>query len=113
MRHGEYIARIEYDPEIEMFMGVVVNTSDVITFYGDSVEVLKNEFAASLEAHQEFCRSKGIVPSRPFSGKFNLRLSPEAHARVSAAAAISGKTMNAWIAEIIERAAKETTGDAA
>ena len=91
MRHGEYIARIEYDPEIEMFMGVVVNTSDVITFYGDSVEALKNEFAASLEAHAAFCRSKGIVPSRH----------------------ISGKTMNAWIAETIERAAKETTGDAA
>ena len=31
MRHGEYVARVTYDEEIDSFFGEVINTSDVIT----------------------------------------------------------------------------------
>ena len=34
MRHGDYIARVTYDEEIDSFFGEVISTSDVITFYG-------------------------------------------------------------------------------
>jgi predicted HicB family RNase H-like nuclease len=111
MRHGDYVARIEFDPELATFFGEIVNTADVITFYGSSVEELQREFGRSIEEHLAFCRRKGIKPSRPFSGKFNVRLPPETHARVSTAAAVSGKTMNAWIAETLEREARRVIGD--
>jgi predicted HicB family RNase H-like nuclease len=106
MRHGDYVARITYDEEIDSFFGEVINTSDVITFYGHSIEELRREMALSIGAHLEACRIKGVEPSRPYSGKFNLRLSPDDHARVAAAAAAAGKSMNAWVAEVLAKAAE-------
>lgn len=106
MRHGDYVARITYDEEIDSFFGEVINTSDVITFYGQSIEELRREMAISIEAHLEACRIKGVEPSRPYSGKFNLRLSPADHARVAAAAAAAGKSMNTWVAEALSEAAE-------
>jgi predicted HicB family RNase H-like nuclease len=106
MRHGDYVAQITYDEEIDSFFGEVINTSDVITFYGQSIEELRREMAISIEAHLEACRTKGIEPSRPYSGKFNLRLSPDDHARVAAAAAAAGKSMNRWVAEVLSKAAE-------
>jgi predicted HicB family RNase H-like nuclease len=41
MRHGDYVARITYDEEIDSFFGEVINTSDVITFCGQSIQELR------------------------------------------------------------------------
>lgn len=111
MRHSDYVARVTYDEEIDSFFGEVINTSDVITFYGRSVEDLKREMAASIEVHLEACRAKGVEPSRPYSGKFNVRLSPAEHARIAGAAAAAGKSMNAWIADILAEAAERTLAE--
>jgi predicted HicB family RNase H-like nuclease len=111
MRHGDYVARVEYDPETAKFFGRVVNTADVITFYGASVEDLQRELATSIEAHEAFCREQGIAPSKPYSGKFNVRMAPDQHAKVSAAAAAAGQSMNSWVVDTLSRAAERTLGD--
>jgi hypothetical protein len=46
LRYGDYVARVGYDAEIDTFFGEVINTADVITFYGASVEELRREMAA-------------------------------------------------------------------
>ena len=112
LRHGDYLARVSYDPEIDRFFGEVINTADVITFYGASVDELRREMAASVEAHLEACRAAGVTPGRPYSGRFQLRLDPAEHARVAAAAAAAGKSMNAWIAEALARAADRALEEA-
>ncbi len=106
MKHGDYIATIEFDPKLGEFFGEVLNTSDVITFYGASVKELQREFANSIEAHVEFCKKHGVEPSRPYSGKFIVRLDPQIHAFISAAAHMSGTSMNAWIEAALRRAAE-------
>ena len=110
MKHGNYVATIDYDADLGKFFGEVINISDVVTFYGSSVAELRREFARSINAHLAYCKKKGIQPSRPFSGRFNVRLPPESHAVVSAAAAVSGKTMNVWVSETLEREAKRALG---
>ena len=110
IRHGDYLARVVYDEDEDAFFGEVINTADVITFYGRSVDELHREMAASIEALLEACQAKGIEPSRPYSGRFNVRLSPDEHARVAAAAAATGKSMNAWIAEALAEAADREIG---
>ncbi len=65
MEYKGYVANIKYDDELESFFGQVVNTLDVITFYGKSVDELKREFALSVEAHLAFCAEEGIEPSPP------------------------------------------------
>ena len=91
MKHGPYVATIEYDAEIGSFFGEVVNMGDTITFYGGSVEELQTEFARSIEAHLAFCARRGIDPGKPCSGRIPLRVSSELHRKLVANAAMVGK----------------------
>ena len=57
-----YIGVIDFDPEIELFHGTVINTQDVITFYGASVTELRVEMQKSLEVYFEVCEEQGKMP---------------------------------------------------
>lgn len=98
MKHGPYVATIEYDAEIGSFFGEVVNSGDTITFYGGSVEELQSEFAHSIEAHLAFCKRNGVEPGKPYSGRIPLRISSELHRKLDANAALNGMSLNAYIA---------------
>ena len=41
------------------------------------------EFKKSLEVFLQVCTEKGIEPRRHFSGKFNLRITPELHEQLA------------------------------
>ncbi len=105
MKHGQYVANIDYDPEIESFFGDVVNTSDTITFYGRSVPQLKKEFARSVEAHIVFCERRGIEPGKPYSGRIPLRIPADLHRRLNIDAALRGMSLNAYIKQKLEEEA--------
>jgi len=50
------------------------------------------------------CREDGVEPYKSFSGKFNVRIAPELHADVVAAAKSNGESLNQFIAETLEHA---------
>jgi predicted HicB family RNase H-like nuclease len=102
MEYKNYVALIEFDPDIDMFHGRVVNATPN-TFYGKSVDELKKEFKTTIEEYLEFCKEKGLEPVRSYSGKFNLRISPGLHRNIAMEAAKSGKSLNSWIAEYLEQ----------
>ena len=62
-----YIGAVNFDPEIDLFQGTVINTTDVITFYGASVTELRVEMQKSIKGYLEFCTEQGITPEKPFS----------------------------------------------
>ena len=74
-----YNARIEYDPETDMFRGEVLGLNGGADFYGKNPKELRQEFKRSLAVFLEVCAEKGIEPRRNYSGKFNLRIPPELH----------------------------------
>lgn len=56
---------VNFDPEIDLFHGTVINTNDVITFYGASVSELREEMEKSIEGYIEFCKEQGKTPEVP------------------------------------------------
>ena len=97
MNYKGYIGKVEYDDENRIFTGEVINTRTVITFHGDSVDELEKEFHASVDDYLDWCKEDGIEPEKPYSGKFNVRIEPELHKRVAAAAKILGISLNSFI----------------
>ena len=75
-----YIGVVDFDPEIDLFHGTVINTQDVITFYGASVTELRVEMQKSLEIYFEVCKEQGKMPDKPFSGTLTIQASPERRA---------------------------------
>ena len=67
MTYKGYQARVELDEEAGVFHGEVINTRDVITFQGSSVEKLKQAFEDSVDDYVEFCASRGEDPEKPVS----------------------------------------------
>ena len=104
MSYKGYQAVLKYDDEAEVFHGEVVGTRDVIFFEGTSVEELNREFQFSIDDYLVFCAERGHEPDKRFSGQIPLRISPEVHRAANAIAKTEGKSLNAWIAETIERA---------
>ena len=101
LSYKNYIGHVEFDDESEIFYGEVINTSDVITFQGQSVDELKQAFIDSVDDYLEFCAERNEQPEKPFSGKFNLCLDPELHREAFLAAKRIGKSLNQWVANLI------------
>lgn len=102
MEYKRYIGRVEYDDDASLFHGEVINTRDVITFQGKSVAELRKAFRESIDDYLAFCAERGEEPDKPFSGQFVTRISPDLHRRVSIAASLTGKSLNAWVAEQLQ-----------
>ncbi len=69
-----YIGAINFDSEIDLFHGTIINTNDVITFYGASVSELRQEMQKSIEGYIEFCKEQGKIPEKPFSDRFDITM---------------------------------------
>jgi predicted HicB family RNase H-like nuclease len=105
MTRDGYVARIDLDEEAGLFHGEVVNTRDVLTFQGRTLDELRAAFADTIADYVDWCRERGKEPERPYSGNFTVRISPELHRRIAAAAASEGKSVNAFVVSALERVA--------
>lgn len=100
-----YKAVIAYDPDIEMFRGEFVGLNGGADFYSVDVAGLRREGEISLKVFLDMCREKGIEPKKTYSGKFNIRIPNDLHADIVCAAAAEGKSLNQWVAEVLDEAA--------
>ena len=74
-------------------------------FNADTVEGLRAAFHEAVEDYLETCAKAGKEPQRGYSGQVMFRLTPDLHRRAAQAAEVSGKSLNQWAAEVIDRAA--------
>ena len=96
-----YNARIDYDPDSDLFRGEILGLTGGADFYGKNPKELRSEFKKSLQVFLTVCKEKGIEPRRSFSGKFNLRISPELHERLAITAEAEGKSINTLAQEAL------------
>ena len=101
MEINGYKAVIQFDPDIDMFRGEFVGLNGGADFYAPDVTGLRKEGAVSLKVFLDMCEEDGVEPRRLYSGRLNLRMSPDLHANVAAAAAAEGMSLNQWIAATI------------
>jgi predicted HicB family RNase H-like nuclease len=101
-----YTGVIEFDPELRIFTGHVIDLRDEIYFEGDSVESLEASMHRAVDHYLAVCASRGEEPERPFSGKLNVRLGTELHRAAALAAAAEGESLNNWLVRVVEDAAR-------
>ena len=97
MTYKGFIGVVEYDDEARIFSGEVINTRTVITFQGTSVDEVENEFHASVDDYLEWCKEDGVEPEKPYSGKFNVRISPLFHSKIVIAAKKLNMSLNSFV----------------
>ena len=101
MEYKGYNAVVTYDNDLGILHGEVIDTRDVITFQGRSVDDLQEALERAVDDYLNFCEERGREPDKPFSGKVALRMEPETHRVIVGAARTSGKSLNTWILDAI------------
>ena len=97
---------VEYDAQAKVFHGDVINTRDVITFQGITVNEIEKAFKDSVDDYLTWCAEEGVEPEKPYSGKFNVRLSPELHRQI----AILAKKTHVSLNNFVEKALIDKIG---
>lgn len=105
MTYNGYSARIEYDDDDEIFFGKIAGIRDSVSFHASDVRGLKASFQEAVDDYLTTCAKAGKSPDKPYSGNLMMRVSPEVHARAAKAAELSGKSLNQWAEETLDRAA--------
>lgn len=103
MRLNGFEAKIAYDSELDLFRGEILGLSGGADFYGRSPEELRIEFKNSLDIYLQVCAEKGIEPRRSYSGKFNLRISPQLHEKLAISAETKGTSVNQLVQDALTK----------
>jgi len=104
MSYKGYSASIEYDDEDGIFTGRIAGIRDGIGFHADTVDALRRAFHEAVEDYIETCAKIGKTPQKAFSGQVMFRVNPEIHRKAALAAELSGKSLNQWAEEILDKA---------
>ncbi len=96
-----YHAVISFDEEINMFRGEFTGLNGGADFYAKDIDTLRKEGEISLKVFLDACLERGIEPRKHYSGKFNLRVPPDLHEKLATQAAAHGKSINAWLVDLI------------
>ena len=103
MTYKGYTAKIEFDPDDNIFVGHLIGIRDTVGFHGETVSELKDAFYEAVDFYLESCEKAGREPNKPFSGKFVVRVDTSLHGEIAAAAAKTGKSLNQWVADTLNQ----------
>jgi predicted HicB family RNase H-like nuclease len=74
MTYKGYFAKINFDESDGIFWGKVIGIKDSITFEGETVAQLTEDFHNAIEHYFADCKNENHLPDKPYSGKLTLRL---------------------------------------
>lgn len=107
LNYKGYVGHLDVDDEAGLIFGRVLDIRDVVTFKGETVAEAKQAFQDSVDDYLDFCTELGQEPDKPFSGKLPFRTTPERHRKLFLAATKAGKSINAWMDDVLAQAADE------
>lgn len=107
LKHKGYLGIVEYDSDGKIFTGEVIGLRDVITFQGRTPDELEQSFHAAVDFYLEMCEQDGVAPQKPFSGRFNMRISPDIHRQIAERAAQQHISLNQWVSEAVLHALQQ------
>ena len=108
-RHGNYLYYKNYNGSIEfsvadgVFHGKVVGIKALISFEGDSVSTIINDFHKAVDDYLKFCLKNGKEPEKPFKGSFNIRIGADLHRKVALVASARGVSLNTLVEDAIRQ----------
>ncbi len=101
LNYKNYIGTVEFSEEDKVFFGKVIGITDSISFEGDTVDNLIEDFHNAVDDYLEFCAENGKEPQQQYKGSFNVRIAPELHRKASLDAMAKNISLNSYVEEAI------------
>ena len=97
-----YIGTVEYSANDDILFGKVIGINGLISYEGDSIQSLKQDFEDAVDSYLEACLEKNIEPQKTYKGSFNVRISPELHKVLAIYAAKKNKSLNSTVEDALK-----------
>ena len=107
--YKDYIGTVNFSEEDMVFFGKVVGITDSISFEGDTVESLIEDFHNAVDEYLEFCAESGKEPQQQYKGSFNVRITSELHRKASLGASVRNMSLNSYVEEAIKMLVAQDT----
>ena len=104
VHYKDYTGSVCFSEEDAVFHGKVVGIKALISFEGNSVRAITNDFHKAIDEYLQFCAAKGKEPEKPFKGSFNVRISADLHRKLALTASARGVSLNT----LVENAIRQT-----
>lgn len=108
LNYKGYIGTVNFSEEDKVFFGKVIGITDSISFEGDTVENLIEDFHSAVDEYLAFCSENQKQPEQQYKGSFNVRIAPELHRKASLDAMAKNISLNKYVEEAIARYAEVT-----
>jgi len=107
MKYREYLAKVHYSAEDEVFYGKVEGIEDLVSFEGSDVRELQRAFREAVDDYDELCEITGKKKEKTFKGSFNIRVKPELHRQAARKSVELGISLN----QLVEKAVRKFLAD--
>lgn len=104
LHYKDYIGSIEFSEDDAVFHGKVVGIKPLISFEGDSVSSILDDFHSSVDEYLDFCAKNNVQPEKPFKGSFNVRIGADLHRKAALTASAKGVSLNTLVEDAIRQA---------
>ncbi|MBQ7735582.1 MAG: type II toxin-antitoxin system HicB family antitoxin [Bacteroidales bacterium] len=103
LKYKGFIGSINIDMEDLSLYGKVLglDKKTLILYEGKDLVELKQDFESAVDDYIEHCIANGLPLHKSYSGTFNVRISPELHAKIAMSAQSSGMSLNAYIQKVL------------
>ena len=102
LEYKGYYGTVELSGTDNVLFGKVIGVNSLISYEGDSVQSLRDDFQGAVDEYLEMCAENGIEPEKTYKGSFNVRVSPELHKSLALVSASRGQTLNSAVEEAIK-----------
>jgi len=103
LHYKNYTGSVDFSEEDAVFHGKVIGIKSLVSFEGDSVSAITNDFHKAVDEYLEFCADKGIEPEKPFKGSFNVRINADLHRILALTASTRGVSLNTLVEDAIRQ----------
>ena len=102
LEYKGYCGTVEFSAADNLLYGKVLGINSLISFEGDSIKSLKEDFEGAINDYIEMCEEMGIEPEKAYRGDFNVRVSPDLHKTIALYSILHGQSLNSTIEEAIK-----------
>ncbi len=106
-----YCGSVEVSIEDDCLHGKLLFVNDLVTYEADAPAQLEKAFQDAVEYYLEKCARDNLIPDKPFSGSFNVRMTPALHRAAAMKAARNGSTLNDYVRECVASSLEDGRGD--
>ena len=103
LEYKGYCGTVEFSATDNVLFGKVVGIRSLVSYEGDSVLRLREDFEGAIDDYLAVCAEKGVQPEKTYRGSFNVRVSPELHRSLAVYSAAHKQTLNATVEEAIRQ----------